>query len=58
MKKKIAIITLYGLENYGNRLQNYALGKIIEFLGYDVETIAVVRCNSAIKYFIKRRFVH
>lgn len=39
MKKKIAIITLVGNNNYGNRLQNYALAKKIESMGYDVDTI-------------------
>lgn len=38
MKKKVAIITIIS-ENYGNRLQNYALQKTIEKLGYKVETI-------------------
>lgn len=37
--KKIGIITLNGDNNYGNRLQNYALEQSINHLGYDVETI-------------------
>lgn len=37
--KKVGIITLNGYENYGNRLQNYALQTIIENFGYNVETI-------------------
>ena len=37
--RKIGIITLNGYYNYGNRLQNYALQKILQDLGYDVETI-------------------
>lgn len=37
--KKVAIITLNGYFNYGNRLQNYALQEVIKELGYDVETI-------------------
>lgn len=37
--KKVAIITLNGYVNYGNRLQNFALQEIIRELGYEVETI-------------------
>ena len=40
-KKKIGIITLYGLFNYGNRLQNYAVQKILEEKGYSVETLYI-----------------
>lgn len=36
---KIGILTLTDGSNYGNRLQNYALQKTLEKLGYDVETI-------------------
>ncbi|HAT4072068.1 polysaccharide pyruvyl transferase family protein [Clostridium perfringens] len=36
---KIAILTLNGYFNYGNRLQNYALQNTIEKLGYKCETI-------------------
>ncbi|KGR76413.1 polysaccharide pyruvyl transferase family protein [Ureibacillus manganicus] len=37
--KNVAIITLNGYFNYGNRLQNYALQEVIKKLDYDVETI-------------------
>lgn len=37
--KKIGIMTLNGYRNYGNRLQNYALQRFIEKLGYEVETL-------------------
>lgn len=37
--KKIGIITINGDNNYGNRLQNYALERTIVSLGYDAETI-------------------
>jgi len=37
--KKIAIITLNGYFNYGNRLQNYALQETINSFGFEVETI-------------------
>lgn len=36
---KIAILTLNGYFNYGNRLQNYALQETLKSLGFDVETI-------------------
>lgn len=35
---KIGIITIYGNENFGNKLQNYALVKILENKGCTVET--------------------
>ena len=37
--KKIGVITINGNYNYGNRLQNYALEKVINSLGYHSETI-------------------
>lgn len=37
--KKIAIITLNGYFNYGNRLQNYALQTFLESSGFKVETL-------------------
>lgn len=37
--KKIGIVTQYGNSNYGNRLQNYAVQKLIEKEGYVAETI-------------------
>ena len=53
--KKVAIITLTDNKNYGNRLQNYALTKILEKNGYYVETIwfkkdLIIR----VKIFIKK----
>lgn len=37
--KKAMIITLYGYENYGNKLQNYALQEAIKQNGVEVETL-------------------
>lgn len=38
--KKIGIVTIWGNNNYGNRLQNYALQEFLKSLGdFDVETI-------------------
>lgn len=39
--KKIAILTLPGNFNYGNRLQNYALQTILEEKGYHTETLNI-----------------
>lgn len=36
---KIAISTIIDYNNYGNRLQNYALQEVLHNLGHDVETI-------------------
>lgn len=38
--KKVGIVTLFG-ENYGNKLQNYAVQYLFEKKGFDVETIIV-----------------
>jgi len=37
--KKIAILTLNGYYNYGNRLQNYATQEMLKSLDFDAETI-------------------
>lgn len=37
--KKVAILTLNGYFNYGNRLQNYALQETLKSLGFNVDTI-------------------
>ena len=37
--KKIGIVTIDGDNNYGNRLQNYALEQSIKSLGFEVETL-------------------
>lgn len=40
MNKKIAIVTMHSVDNYGNRLQNYAMQTILQKQGFDVESIA------------------
>ena len=53
--KKIAIITLVGNNNYGNRLQNYALVKAIRKQGdYEISTIWYNPWNKTIKDFFKK----
>lgn len=37
--KKVGIITIYDENNYGNRLQNYAVQEVIKSLGFEAETI-------------------
>lgn len=37
--KKIGVVTIYDVTNYGNRLQNYAVVTILEKLGFKVKTI-------------------
>lgn len=43
MKHKIGVITLYDLNNYGNRLQNCAVIKCLEVFGVQAETILIER---------------
>lgn len=60
---KVGIVTLYGLDNYGNRLQNYALQEILNQLGYETYSlINYVYLNEkkllllrAIKNFLKAK---
>ena len=37
--KRVAIITLYGNSNYGNKLQNYAIQECLKSKGFEVKTI-------------------
>ena len=39
--KKIAILTLYGYSNFGNRFQNYAVQQIINKYGYETDTLVL-----------------
>lgn len=52
--KKIAILTLNGYFNYGNRLQNYALQEVLKSLNFDVETIINDRKSASKKRLIER----
>ncbi len=36
---RLGIVTLVGRSNYGNRLQNYAATRVLEGLGFNVETL-------------------
>ena len=46
-KKKIGIITIHRIFNYGSVLQAYALQNVCESLGFDVEIIDYVYPNSS-----------
>ena len=56
--KKIAILTLNGQYNYGNRLQNYATQEVLKSLGFSVETIItdnkIVRAKKNFRYLSKK----
>lgn len=57
MKEKIAIVTLYDNVNFGNKLQNYAVQRCFELMGFDVETLPCSRQllpRRGVKIFIKR----
>ncbi len=60
--KKIGIITLFGYNNYGNRLQMFAVQKVYKSLGFDSEVIKyehetlkdpfIIRVKVQIKYIL------
>ncbi len=52
--KKALIFTLYGNINYGNKLQNIAVQKILEENGIDAYTVVMDNPNTSIKYKVKR----
>jgi len=58
--KKVGILTLNGYQNYGNRLQNYAVQEVIKSLGMDAETIRVhlekSQSNNNKYRLLKKRF--
>lgn len=59
--KKILIITLFGLKNYGNRLQNYAVSEIVKKIGYKPYSLHVGESDNAIVHnmkMIKRYLCH
>ena len=53
--KSIAIITLTGYFNFGNRLQNYALTKVLEKLNLDVYTVWNKNNEKKLKETIKTK---
>ena len=51
--KRIGIVTLYGFINYGNRLQNYALNKVLVSNNYSVRNLCDTNRFDVIKKHIK-----
>lgn len=51
--KKAAIITIYDMNNYGNRLQNYATQEILKKQNLAVETIINANKNFHFSYYLK-----
>lgn len=48
MKGRVGIVTLYGNQNFGNRLQNYALQRTIQSIGFpEVQTLKHAKRNIA-----------
>lgn len=41
--KRVGIVSLFGLYNFGNRLQGYALDRILRDLGFEPETVVLYR---------------
>ena len=55
---RVAVITLADFNNYGNRLQNYALERLIVEMGYDVNSIVPYRPNTikeAVKTVVRKK---
>ena len=52
--KRIGIITINDNNNYGNRLQNYAVQEYLKRLGFEVETLRNVEASNDKKKFILR----
>ena len=53
VEKKLGIVTLNGYFNFGNRLQNYALTRVLEKKGFDVYTLWNINKKEKMKNFIK-----
>lgn len=47
--KKIGIVTIVDYNNYGNRLQNYALQEFLKSFGYEVVTLTKLPSSTSVK---------
>lgn len=58
--KKIAIVTLYGNANFGNKLQNYAVQRYFEQIGFEAVTLPCSQqlCPSHSIEMFARRIAH
>ena len=54
--KKVAVITLHTVSNYGSCLQTYATQSLIEKLGYEAEIIDYWRSNNQLERQVGRAF--
>ena len=54
--KRVGIITPYGNNNFGNKLQNYALQELIQRYGFDVCTLINYAALNSKKKFIFKYF--
>lgn len=54
--KKVAVITLHTVSNYGSCLQTYATQSLIERLGFEAEIIDYWRLNNQLQYQVNRAF--
>lgn len=52
--KKVGIVTIIDNDNYGNRLQNYAVQEIIKTFGFQIETLQNRSYSNSKKRFIQR----
>lgn len=52
--KRICIITINGNSNFGNKLQNYALTKVVNKFGFKVTTVWNVSTKFYLKEFFKK----
>lgn len=58
-KDKVLLLTLWGNFNYGNKLQNFALKKMIEKLGYEVVIVKLLEKDNIrkkLKLLIKKYY--
>ena len=53
--KKVGILTIIGNNNYGNRLQNYAVQEVLKKLNFDVETILNNEYSNNKKFYVLRK---
>ena len=58
--KKIGVISLYGMDNYGNKLQNYAVNTVIDRIGgcpvnflYKKKSYTI---NCILRYMLKKKY--
>lgn len=48
--QKVGIITIYDENNYGNRLQNYAVQTVLEKMGFETQTLRNINIVDGVNY--------